>query len=133
MLAFVDAQTILLVKNRRWPLGGKPILELPAGTLGKGEEPMNCAGRELQEETGYLADRLRKIGTFYTAPGLLGEVMHCYAAYDLTQTHQSLEAGEEIEVVPVAYAEAFEMVRDGRLADAKSISALLMFDRFGTR
>ena len=59
--------------------------------------------------------------------------MHAFAAYDLTPTRQQLEAGEEIEVVPTRYADAFDLIRDGELVDAKSICALMMFDRFGTR
>ena len=132
VLPFLDADTILLIKNHRQAVG-KTLLELPAGTLGKGEDPMNCAGRELQEETGHLADRLARVGSFYTAPGILSELIHAFAAYDLVPTRQQLEAGEEIEVVPTRYSDAFNLIRDGELVDAKSICALLMFDRFGTR
>jgi ADP-ribose pyrophosphatase len=128
VLPFVDEQTILLLRNHRYAVH-EVLLELPAGTLEKHESPMNCAGRELQEETGYLPGRLERIGTFYTSPGILTEKMHAFAAYDLEKTQQALEEGEEIEVMQVRYAEALEMTGDGRIQDGKTIAALLLHQR----
>jgi len=79
ILPFLDATTILLIKNRRYTVG-ETLIELPAGTLEKGELPMNCAGRELQEETGFLANRIKPIGSFYASPGILTEKMYIFAA-----------------------------------------------------
>ena len=62
----------MLIRNRRYTIG-QYLVELPAGTLEKGEDPINCAGRELVEETGYLAGRLKPIGAFYSSPGILTE------------------------------------------------------------
>ena len=121
VLAFVDDGTILLERNRRAAMGGEIVLELPAGTLEVGEAPALCAARELREETGFAAGRIAPVARFYTAPGILGEVMHAFAAFDLTPTPRALETGEEIEVVHVAYTEVLTMIRDGRLIDAKSI------------
>jgi ADP-ribose pyrophosphatase len=103
---------------------------LPAGTLEKNEDPINCAGRELLEETGYIAGRLKSIGNFYTSPGILSEKMYAYAAYDLQQGQQALEQGEDIEVRPVKFDEAIEMIRTGEIHDGKTIAALLTYERF---
>jgi ADP-ribose pyrophosphatase len=129
VLGFLDAETILLIRNRRYAVG-QILLELPAGTLDKGEDPMNCAGRELLEETGYLAGRLQPLGNFYSSPGILTERMYAFAAYDLQKRSPALEEGEEIEVQPAKLEQAIEMIRLGQIPDAKSIAALLMYDRF---
>jgi len=120
---------VMLIRTRRYAVG-QVMLELPAGTLEKGEDPINCAGRELQEETGYVAKRLLPIGNFFTSPGILSEKMYAYAAYDLTETKQTLEEGEEIERHPVLLQEAIAMCGDGRIVDGKTIATLLIFERF---
>lgn len=130
VLPFLDDETILLVSNVRHAID-QNLLELPAGTLEKGEPPMNCAGRELEEETGYLAGRLRGLCSFYTSPGVLSEKIHAFAAFDLEKTRQNLDAGEELEVRPTAFAEAIEMCRDGGISDGKTIATLLWWERFG--
>src|SRR5438105_3671707 len=82
VLPLTDDGQVLLIRTRRYAVG-QNLIELPAGTLEKGEDPINCAGRELLEETGYLAGRLKSIGAFFTSPGILSERMYAYAAYDL--------------------------------------------------
>jgi ADP-ribose pyrophosphatase len=129
ILPFVSADRILLVRNYRYSVG-QYLLELPAGTLEKGEMPMNCAGRELQEETGYLAGRMKTVGNFFSSPGILTEKMHAFAAFDLKKTQQALEEGEEIEVQEVGLDEAIEMIHFGQIQDAKTICTLLMYDKF---
>lgn len=131
VLPFLDAaeSQILLIRNRRYAVG-EILIELPAGTLDKGEEPINCAGRELLEETGYLADRLSRVGVFYSSPGILSERMYAYAAYDLQRRETALEEGEEIELLPVGFDEAIEMIRHGEIIDGKTIATLLMYERF---
>ena len=129
VLGFLDAETILLVRNRRWAIGGEWLLELPAGTLEPPEPPIACAGRELQEETGYSAGVIEPLGTFYTAPGILGERMHAFVATDLQQVGPRPEAGEEIEVVPLPYVRVLRMIDAGELTDGKSICAILMHER----
>lgn len=120
---------VLLIRTRRYAVG-QILLELPAGTLEKGENPMNCAGRELQEETGYLAGRLKPIGGFYSSPGILSEKLYAFAAYDLQKTQTALEPGEEIELVPISMPAAMEMIRVGEIADGKTIATLMMYERF---
>jgi ADP-ribose pyrophosphatase len=107
------------------------LLELPAGTIDKKEPAIDCAGRELQEETGYLAGRLKLFGSFFASPGILTEKIHAFAAYDLEKTKASLEEGEDIEVIPTGFADALEMIRTAQIEDAKTIAALLMYDKFG--
>jgi ADP-ribose pyrophosphatase len=93
VMGFLSDDRIMLIRARRYAVG-QVLIELPAGTLEKGEDPINCAGRELLEETGMLAQRLVPIGNFYTSPGILSEKMYAYAAYDLEQQKQALEEGE---------------------------------------
>lgn len=129
ILPLFPNETVLLIRNRRYAVG-QILLELPAGTLEKNEDPINCAGRELLEETGYLAGRLKPLGNFFTSPGILSEKMYAYAAYDLEQSNAALEEGEEIELNPVPFEQAIQMIKDGRINDGKTIATLLMYERF---
>jgi ADP-ribose pyrophosphatase len=129
ILPFLDDKTILLIRQRRYAIG-QILMELPAGTLEKGESPMNCAGRELQEETGFLASRLKPIVNFFASPGIMTEKMYAFAAFDLRKTKTKLEEGEEIEVVATDFAGAVEMIRTGEIQDGKTIATLLTYDRF---
>jgi ADP-ribose pyrophosphatase len=129
ILGFLDDGRLLLIRNRRYTIG-QDLIELPAGTLEKGEDPMNCAGRELLEETGYLAGRIKPIGSFFASPGILTEKMHVFAAYDLRHQGQELDETEEIEVVPATLEQAIAMIRVGEIQDAKTIAAVLMYERF---
>lgn len=130
VLPFVDEQTIVLIRNRRYVVG-QQMIELPAGTLEKTEPPMNCAGRELLEETGYLAGRLKVIGNFFSSPGILTEKMYAFAAYDLQKQNQQLDEDEEIELLEVKFDEALDMIRHGEITDAKTIATMLMYKQFG--
>jgi ADP-ribose pyrophosphatase len=129
IVPMLDTATVLLISSRRYAVD-QTLLELPAGTLDKGEDPINCAGRELLEETGYIAGRLQSLGYFFSSPGILTEKMHVYAAYDLTKSRQALEEGEEIELCPTPLADAVAMCGTGDIRDGKTIAALLMFERF---
>jgi ADP-ribose pyrophosphatase len=129
ILALTADDQVVLIRNHRYAVH-QTLWELPAGTLEKGEDPINCAGRELVEETGYLAGRLVPIGNYFTSPGILTEKMYAYAAYDLELSQTALEEGEEIETEAVKFDRAIEMIRDGEIHDAKTIATLLMFDRF---
>ncbi|MDB5296540.1 MAG: hydrolase [Phycisphaerales bacterium] len=129
ILGFLPDGRLLLIRNRRYSVD-ETLIELPAGGLEKGEMPMNAAGRELLEETGYLAGRIKPLPGFYASPGVLTEKMHLFAAYDLTHQGQALEPDEEIEVLPTRLPDAIEMIRDGQIKDAKTIAGILMYDRF---
>lgn len=121
----LDARTILLIRQYR-PAVGEALLEIPAGTLEEGEEADACAARELEEEIGYRAGRLRRMFSQYLAPGYSSEVLHAYLAEQLTRSHAKPDEDEEIEVVPVQASEIEAMILDGRIKDAKSIAALLV-------
>jgi ADP-ribose pyrophosphatase len=132
VLPLLDDKRILMIRNKRYAVN-QVLLELPAGTLEKNEDPMNCAGRELLEETGYLAGRLKPLGNFFSSPGILSEKMYAFAAYDLEKQTAALEEGEEIEVQEATLADAVRMIRDGLIHDGKTIATLLMYDRFYSR
>ncbi len=128
ILPMLDSKTVLLIRNRRYAIG-ETLIELPAGTLESGESPMNCAGRELVEETGYLAERLTPIGNFYPSPGVLTEKLYAFLAEGLFRSEANLDETEEIELLPTAYDEAIAMIDRGEIHDGKTIATLLMYDR----
>jgi ADP-ribose pyrophosphatase len=129
VMGILPDEQIILIRTRRYAVG-QNLVELPAGTLEKNEDPINCAGRELLEETGYLAGRLRPIGNFYTSPGILSEKMYAFVAYDLEKQEQALEEGEEIELQFATLDDAIEMIRRGEIHDGKTVAALLLYDKF---
>ena len=126
VLPLLPENQVILIRNHRYSVG-KVLLELPAGTLEKGEDPMDCAGRELIEETGYRAGRLEAFPMFFTSPGILTEKMYPFIAYDLQKSKQALEEGEEIELYPVPMKEAVAMCLDGQIADGKTVATILRY------
>lgn len=123
---------VLLIRQYRLPMR-KKLWEAPAGRCDPGEEPLDAAQRELAEETGYRAENWTSLTSFYSAPGFASEHMTAFLAEDLREGESSPEPYELIETRWVAWAEALRMVRDGEIADAKTISALLYADRFSPR
>ncbi|HEX2961197.1 MAG: NUDIX hydrolase [Ignavibacteria bacterium] len=117
---------IVFVKQFRYPLQ-KVLLELPAGKLEVGEDPMKCAVRELEEETGYKAEEITKLGAIYTTPGFCTEVLHIYLAKGLTPGNHNREEGEHgMEVLELTKEEIEDKIKNGELVDAKSLSGILM-------
>jgi 8-oxo-dGTP pyrophosphatase MutT (NUDIX family) len=129
ILPVLDDGCVLLIHNHRAAIG-QELLELPAGTLDDGEDPAACAARELAEETGYRAGRLRPLISFFTTPGILTERIHAFLATELTAGATAHEAGEQIRPAPMALPEALDAIRDGRICDAKTILTLLYYERF---
>ena len=119
-----DDGTVALVEQYRHA-AGKYLLEIPAGSLEKGESPAVCAARELEEEIGFTAAKLELIAEFYVSPGFLTEKMYVYLATGLTETQQNTEIDEIIEVRRIRLSDALEMTRDGRIQDAKTIIGLI--------
>ena len=115
--------SISLIRQLR-PAVDAMLLEIPAGRLSSGELPENCARRELLEETGLRTERMIPLGLIHSSPGVFDEIIHLYAALELTQGEAAPEADEEIEVVRLSLNEALFMVSDDRISDAKTISAL---------
>ncbi len=121
---------IVLIRNERVSVG-RPIYELPAGTLEPMEKPEECAPRELAEETGYEAATITPLGRFYTTPGVTDELMWAFVAKGLRHVGQRLEPDERLTVHPVPAPEALAMVDRGEMMDGKSIATLLLAARRG--
>lgn len=116
---------LVLVEVFRHAAGGW-LLEVPAGTLERGESPEACAARELEEETGHRAAALRFLGSWYPSPGILDETMHLFHATGLSKTAAHLDEDEFLEARVVSREEAAAMVRDGRIVDGKTLLALFL-------
>lgn len=130
ILPLVEPDRVALIHNERVAVARR-LIELPAGTLEPGEDPAETARRELSEETGYRAERIERLGTWFMSPGILNERMHVFLASGLTPGPTALEAGEQIELLVVGWDEALDMIRSGEIADAKTVAAILFYDRFG--
>lgn len=116
--------TVLLIRQYRYATGGD-LLEIPAGRLSPGEDPADCARRELLEEVGVSAGRVERLTTIWTTPGFTDERIHLYWATDLTAGTAAREADEFIEVVPTPLSRALEQVREGSICDGKTATAIL--------
>lgn len=116
---------ILMVRQYRKPVE-QELLEIPAGLLEPGEEPETAARRELQEETGYTAQRIEPLVQFFTSPGFCDEEMHTFLATGLVAGRPNPDEDEQIKMVPVPLADVPEMIQRGEIRDGKSIAALLL-------
>ena len=120
-----DDGTVALVRQYRHP-AVRYLLEVPAGTLAKGERPEIGAARELKEELGLVAARLEKISEFFVSPGFCEEKMWVYLATELSEGEQALEDDEIIDVVRLPIGDALEMITSGEIEDAKTIIGLML-------
>jgi ADP-ribose pyrophosphatase len=123
IVAMKDEETVLLIRQYRHAAGGY-ILEIPAGTLRPGEDPVVCAARELEEEIGFRPSALEPLATFFTTPGFTDEVIHIYKATGLMPGKQNLDHDEVLEVVEVPLREAIGRIGDGSIRDGKTIVGL---------
>jgi ADP-ribose pyrophosphatase len=119
---------ILGVRQYRLP-AGRVLFELPAGSLDPGEDPREAAQRELQEETGFRADRLEELCAFWVAPGYCTEYMHVFLAEGLHESPRPADEDEHIEVEAIALDDALARIDSGEVQDAKSICGLLQYAR----
>jgi ADP-ribose pyrophosphatase len=126
VVALDEQGNVLLVRQFRHPVG-KFLLEIPAGGIDPGEEPVDSVRRELQEEIGYFPHKIEKLGGFYSVPGYGTEYLHCFVATDLVPSRLVAEDTDDIELVRVPKEEIPGLIASGEICDAKSIAALLTF------
>ncbi|MDR1952512.1 MAG: NUDIX hydrolase [Elusimicrobiota bacterium] len=126
VLPFLDKKTIVLVKQYRYPVK-QATLELPAGKLEKGESPVKGVKRELKEETGYSAKKIEKLIQFYPSTAFSNELLHIFAATDLVCGKTNPDEDEFVANEILDFDEAVKMVYNGKIMDAKTIIALLLW------
>ncbi len=129
VVAVDDAGQTTLIRQFRHAAGGF-IWEIPAGTLHPGERPIDCAVRELEEETGFVAGDVVALGSILTTPGFCDERIHLFLARTLTYGRQSLDRDEVLSVSVVPFVRALQMIRDGEIQDAKSIAGLHLAEAY---
>jgi ADP-ribose pyrophosphatase len=117
---------ILLVRQFRYAIG-KTLLELPAGGIERNETPEDATRRELQEEIGYLPNKLEALGSFYSSPGFCTEYLYLFVATDLTPSRLIASDTDEIEVVRMPVTRIRDMIAKNEIRDMKSIAGLLRY------
>ncbi len=132
IVALTDDGHICLVRQYRVALG-RVTVEIPAGKLDPGEDPLDCARRELQEETGLQAERIAYLTTIATSDGFSDELIHIYMATGLSQAEAHPDADEFINVDLVDLTELIDAVLDGKIEDAKTVVGALICDAVSHR
>ena len=126
VLAFDEDNKVILVKQHRFPHGF--VLEIPAGTLEKREDPLKCAFRELEEETGYRAKKMTSLISYYPSIGYNTEIIHCFVATGLKKMADlSLDDDEILSVVKISLKRLIGMIKSGKIQDSKTICAVLTY------
>ena len=122
----LDAEGLIwFIRQYRHP-AQKELLELPAGVMEAGEQPEYSAGREIREEIGMAAGKLRKLGAFFLAPGYSTELMHVYLATGLNEDPLQPDRDEFIRVEQISVQEAYRLAESSQIQDAKTLAALLL-------
>jgi len=124
VLPFLDKKHIILERQYRPPLG-MTIYEIPAGHIEKGDSPLKTVNKELEEETGYVASKIRLLTVIYPSPGVLSSKEYIFVAEGLRKTKPALEFDEDISVVKMPVDKAMKMIKSNRIKDSKTIIALL--------
>jgi ADP-ribose pyrophosphatase len=132
ILPILDDGRVVMIENHR-PAAGGGLLELPAGTIDPPEDPIDCARREITEETGYSAGKIEPLTSFYTSPGICDEYMHAFVATELRAGKTAHEPLEFIRVLEMTMEEALRRVADGGIIDGKTMVTLLYYDRYKTK
>ncbi|MFN3532311.1 MAG: NUDIX hydrolase [Candidatus Brocadia sp.] len=126
IIPFISDDEIILIQQYRHAVK-ETLYEIPAGTLDQGESFFECAGRELEEEIGYRAGALEPLIILYPSPGILSETMHLFKATHLVKTQTNYQMDESIKgIVQVKLSDALEMVKKGKIKDAKTVCSILM-------
>jgi ADP-ribose pyrophosphatase len=126
MLAFDEENKVILVKQHRFPHGY--VLEIPAGTLEKREEPIKCAFRELEEETGYRAKKMTKLVSYFPSIGYNQEEIHIFVASGTKKEFDlKLDNDEFITVVKMDIKKLIGMIKAGKIIDSKTICAIMIY------
>ena len=126
ILAFDEKGKVLLVKQHRFPHGY--ILEIPAGTLEKGEKPIDCAYREIIEETGYRAKKMTELVSFFPSVGYNSEEIHIFVASGTKKEFDlKLDNDEFITVVKMEIKKLIAMIKAGKIIDSKTICAVMIY------
>jgi ADP-ribose pyrophosphatase len=128
IIAMVDEQTLVLERQYRYALN-RHFIELPAGKIDPGEEPLATARRELREECGYTAVDWRHLTTLHPSIGYADERIELYLARGLTQVGHQRDDDELLEVLHVPVVEAMSWIRDGRITEAKAVTGLLWAEK----
>lgn len=128
IIALLDEKTLILERQFRYPLA-RHFIELPAGKIEAGEEPLAAAMRELVEECGYEARDWRHLATLHPCIGYADERIELFLARDLAHVGRNPDDGEFLEVMPVKIAEALEWVRAGKITEIKAVIGLLWLEK----
>ncbi len=128
MIPVLDQETVILVRQFRYPLG-RHLIELPAGKIDPGEEPLATAKRELREECGYEAGAWQHLTMIHPCVGYSDERIELYLARDLNYVGHGLDDGEFLEVMPLPLAQALEWVKRGTITDIKAVIGLMWAER----
>lgn len=125
IIAITDDHKIVMVEQYRKALE-RSIVEIPAGKLEKGEEPLESAKRELEEETGYECEKMEHLISFYTSPGFADELVHVYIAHHLSKKENAagLDEDEFVEVIELTLEEAEQYMKEEKIQDAKTVYAV---------
>lgn len=126
VLAVDEEENIYLVSQFRYPYASQ-TLEIPAGKKEYGEQPLVCAKRELEEETGLVADNIKLISTVYPTPAYTDEKLYVYLATGLKKTHAHLDEGEFLNVIKMPFAQALELAKQGKINDSKTLVAIYYY------
>ncbi len=125
VIPLLDGKKTILVKQFRYPIG-RETLEIPAGKLDPGESPLECAARELREETGLFGGELIKIGSLVTTPAFTNEEIHLYVNRKPSLGCSDTDEGEFINTVLLPVKEVFIWIEEGKIKDAKTVMAFLL-------
>lgn len=124
IVAITENNEVVMVRQYRKPIE-KVILEIPAGKLDKDEDPLKCAIRELEEETGLKADNITSLGYFIPSPGFANEILHLYMATNLVEGKINLDEDEFVETQLIPIEDLYSMIMNGEIIDGKTIIGIL--------